>query len=131
MEENRRIDVDLLSAAGIPVWFPRIETVDEALASLRRLCAIALGAGVPGWFIRGGANFLGPVPAGGPRISCLCSRRRSTLITNRFWPRAYLDCADGIGCAACVPKELRRSGYLAGDRARKRRCRRPYWRGRV
>ncbi|WP_280407924.1 helical backbone metal receptor [Nocardia brasiliensis] len=62
MEENRRIDVDRLRAAGIPVWVTRIETVDEALASLRRLCTVALGAGVPGWLAEAESVWAAPPP---------------------------------------------------------------------
>src|SRR5215207_9990107 len=48
-EENRRLDVDRLRAAGIPVWVTVVESVDEALTSLRRLFTEALGVGDPGW----------------------------------------------------------------------------------
>ncbi|MFF0491071.1 helical backbone metal receptor [Nocardia sp. NPDC004068] len=48
-EENRRIDVDRLRAAGIPVWVTRIRTLDEAFDSLARLFEIALGVGRPAW----------------------------------------------------------------------------------
>jgi ABC-type Fe3+-hydroxamate transport system substrate-binding protein len=48
-EENRELDVQRLRDAGVPVWVTRIETVDEALASMRRLFADALGWGVPAW----------------------------------------------------------------------------------
>ncbi|WP_433578132.1 helical backbone metal receptor [Nocardia brasiliensis] len=62
MEENRRIDVDRLRAAGIPVWVTRIETVDEALVSLRRLCTVALGADVPGWLVEAESVWAAPPP---------------------------------------------------------------------
>jgi ABC-type Fe3+-hydroxamate transport system substrate-binding protein len=48
-EENRRVDVERLRAAGVPVWVTVIETLDEALASLRRLFTIALGWPAPPW----------------------------------------------------------------------------------
>ncbi|GAB2671594.1 helical backbone metal receptor [Nocardia goodfellowii] len=48
-EENRRIDVDRLREAGIPVWVTKIESVNEALASLARLCTVALGVDIPAW----------------------------------------------------------------------------------
>ena len=48
-EENRELDVDRLRAAGVPVWVTRIETLDEAFASLTRLLVEALGWGVPAW----------------------------------------------------------------------------------
>jgi ABC-type Fe3+-hydroxamate transport system substrate-binding protein len=42
-EENRRVDVERLRAAGIPVWVTVIRTLDEAFASLCRVFADALG----------------------------------------------------------------------------------------
>jgi ABC-type Fe3+-hydroxamate transport system substrate-binding protein len=48
-EENRRHDVELLRAAGIPVWVTEIETVDAALRSLRRLFIDVLSVPEPGW----------------------------------------------------------------------------------
>ncbi len=48
-EENRRIDVDRLRAGGIPVWVTVVESVDQALGTLRRLLVDVLGADEPGW----------------------------------------------------------------------------------
>ena len=48
-EENRRIDVERLRAAGIPVWVTVIRTLDQAFWSLRRMFAEALGWPEPGW----------------------------------------------------------------------------------
>jgi ABC-type Fe3+-hydroxamate transport system substrate-binding protein len=48
-EENRRVDVERLRAAGIPVWVTVIRTVDGALASLRRMFRDALGWPEPDW----------------------------------------------------------------------------------
>lgn len=62
MEENRRIDVDRLRAAGIPVWVTRIETVDEALASLTRLFAVVLGTAVPPWLTEAESVWAPPPP---------------------------------------------------------------------
>lgn len=42
MEENRELDVRRLREAGVPVWVTRIDTVTEALTSLRRLFDEAL-----------------------------------------------------------------------------------------
>src|SRR5487761_1269130 len=36
-EENRRLDVDRLRAAGVAVWVTDIRTLDGAIASLRRM----------------------------------------------------------------------------------------------
>jgi ABC-type Fe3+-hydroxamate transport system substrate-binding protein len=48
-EENRRVDVERLRAAGVPVWVTVIRTLDEALAALRRMFTVALGWPEPPW----------------------------------------------------------------------------------
>jgi ABC-type Fe3+-hydroxamate transport system substrate-binding protein len=48
-EENRKLDVTRLRDAGLAVWVTVIESVPEALASLRRLLTGPLGLEVPGW----------------------------------------------------------------------------------
>ena len=48
-EENRRIDVERLRAAGVPVWVTVVESVDQALATMRRLLVDVLGADEPAW----------------------------------------------------------------------------------
>ena len=48
-EENREIDVRRLRDAGVEVWVTRIESVPEAIGSMRRLFHEALGWGVPEW----------------------------------------------------------------------------------
>lgn len=48
-EENRELDVRRLREAGLDVWVTRIETVDEAFASMRRLFTEALGWKTPEW----------------------------------------------------------------------------------
>ena len=68
-EENRRLDVDRLRSAGIPVWVTVIESVDEALASMRRLFAEALGVGEPGWLTAAAAAWAQPPPARGLRVA--------------------------------------------------------------
>ncbi|MGY1771292.1 helical backbone metal receptor [Blastococcus sp. SYSU D00813] len=68
-EENRRLDVDRLRAAGIPVWVTVVESVDEALASLRRLFGEALGVGEPGWLAEATAAWAAPAPVAGLRVA--------------------------------------------------------------
>ena len=65
-EENRRIDVERLRAAGIPVWVTAIRTLDEAIASLRRMFSVALGWPEPPWLTHAEQTWRIPVP--GPRI---------------------------------------------------------------
>jgi ABC-type Fe3+-hydroxamate transport system substrate-binding protein len=59
-EENRRIDVERLRAAGIPVWVTVIESVDQALATLRRLLVEVLGSDEPGWLAEATAEWSRP-----------------------------------------------------------------------
>ncbi|MEV6321595.1 helical backbone metal receptor [Nocardia sp. NPDC051787] len=62
MEENRRLDVMRLRAARIPVWVTKIETVADAMASLTRLCAEAIGVGVPPWLAEAESAWASPPP---------------------------------------------------------------------
>ena len=48
-EENRRLDVERLRAAGVPVWVTDVRTLDQALASLHRMFTEGLGWPAPGW----------------------------------------------------------------------------------
>jgi ABC-type Fe3+-hydroxamate transport system substrate-binding protein len=61
-EENRRIDVDRLRAAGIAVWVTRIRTVDEAFTALARLFEVALGVGRPNWLDAAESVWAPPAP---------------------------------------------------------------------
>ncbi len=68
-EENRRLDVDRLRAAGIPVWVTVIESVDGAIASLRRLFTEALAVEEPTWLADGAAAWAEPPPVRGLRVA--------------------------------------------------------------
>jgi len=61
-EENRRIDVERLRAAGIPVWVTVIRTLDEAFASLRRMFGVALGWREPSWLAEAAREWREPAP---------------------------------------------------------------------
>jgi ABC-type Fe3+-hydroxamate transport system substrate-binding protein len=61
-EENRRVDVERLRAAGIPVWVTVIRTLDEAFRSLRRLFTVALGWPEPDWLAAAERAWAGPPP---------------------------------------------------------------------
>lgn len=65
-EENRRLDVERLRAAGVPVWVTVIESVDQALRSMRRLFADVLAVGGPGWLTTAAAEWSRPAP--GPEL---------------------------------------------------------------
>jgi ABC-type Fe3+-hydroxamate transport system substrate-binding protein len=59
-EENRRHDVEQLRAAGIPVWVTEIETVDEAVRSLRRLFTDVLSVPEPEWLRSAASDWSAP-----------------------------------------------------------------------
>ena len=65
-EENRRVDVERLRAAGIPVWVTVIRTLDEAVAALRRMFREALGWPEPAWLAEIEQVWRHPPP--GPRV---------------------------------------------------------------
>jgi ABC-type Fe3+-hydroxamate transport system substrate-binding protein len=62
-EENRRRDVERLRAAGVPVWVTSIESVPQALTSLRRMFTAALQWDAPSWLDAADAAWATP-PAG-------------------------------------------------------------------
>jgi ABC-type Fe3+-hydroxamate transport system substrate-binding protein len=65
-EENRRVDVERLRAAGVPVWVTVIRTLDEALRSLRRMFTVALGWPEPAWLGQAERAWRQPPPV--PRV---------------------------------------------------------------
>jgi ABC-type Fe3+-hydroxamate transport system substrate-binding protein len=65
-EENRRLDVERLRAAGVPVWVTDVRTLDQALDSLRRMFTEALGWPVPDWLAAAQQAWQQPHP-GWPR----------------------------------------------------------------
>jgi ABC-type Fe3+-hydroxamate transport system substrate-binding protein len=68
-EENRRLDVERLRAAGVPVWVTVIESVDQALASMRRLFTEVLAVGTPGWLDRATTEWARPAQLPGTRVA--------------------------------------------------------------
>lgn len=65
-EENRRLDVDRLRAAGVPVWVTVIESLDDAMRSIRRLFAEALAVAEPDWLMSAAEQWRRPAP--GPEL---------------------------------------------------------------
>jgi ABC-type Fe3+-hydroxamate transport system substrate-binding protein len=63
-EENRRVDVERLRAAGVPVWVTVIRTLDEAFASLRRMFRDGLGWPEPDWLAAAEDAWPQPAPGG-------------------------------------------------------------------
>jgi ABC-type Fe3+-hydroxamate transport system substrate-binding protein len=78
-EENRKLDVERLRAAGVPVWVTVIRSVDEALTSLRRMFTEALSWPAPSWLEEAGAVWSAP-PAG-PRLrAAICVWRDPWMV---------------------------------------------------
>jgi len=69
MEENRELDVRRLREAGVPVWVTVIESVPQAMSSLRRLFAEALVVEVPDWLVRVEELWSGEPPATVGRVA--------------------------------------------------------------
>ncbi len=61
-EENRPADLVALRAAGLPVWVTVIRTLDEALASLRRMLTVACQLPAPAWLDAAGQAWDLPDP---------------------------------------------------------------------
>ncbi len=62
-EENRELDVQRLCADGIQVWVTDIETVPQALTSMRRLLVDACGWDEPAWLVEAEGLWAGDVRA--------------------------------------------------------------------
>ena len=78
-EENRAADLAALRAAGLAVWVTVIRTLDEALASLRRLLTVACGLPAPAWL--DGAAKAWDLPGAGPPQA----RRAAIPVWRRPW----------------------------------------------
>ena len=68
-EENRELDVRRMRERGIAVWVTDIETVPQAVDSMRRLLREVLGEPTdPAWLVEAEAAWCGPVPAASARV---------------------------------------------------------------
>jgi ABC-type Fe3+-hydroxamate transport system substrate-binding protein len=61
-EENRRLDVDRLRAAGVPVWVTVVESVQDAWTSMHRLFAEVLDVRAPEWLLVAVEEWNRPAP---------------------------------------------------------------------
>ncbi len=69
-EENRRVDVERLRAAGVPVWVTRIDSIAESLASMERLLELGLGlARPPEWLVAARRVWDVPPRPDGPSVA--------------------------------------------------------------
>src|SRR5208282_2901152 len=68
-EENRKLDVARLREAGLAVWVTVIESVPEAMASLRRLLTGPLGLDLPDWLTAAAEAWARPAPGSRRRVA--------------------------------------------------------------
>lgn len=81
-EENREPDLEELRARGLAVWVTRIETLDQAFASLDRMFRHACRAARPGWLDRAEEAWRAPVQ--GPRRTAIVPIwRRPWMVAGR------------------------------------------------
>jgi ABC-type Fe3+-hydroxamate transport system substrate-binding protein len=90
-EENRRLDVERLRAAGVPVWVTVIESLDQALVSLRRLFGEVLAAGEPGWLTAAAASWAEPPAAPRTRVAVPVWRDPWMVVGSRTFTGDLLD----------------------------------------
>ncbi|WP_051026702.1 helical backbone metal receptor [Nocardia higoensis] len=81
-EENRRLDVDRLRAAGVAVWVTKIETLDEAFGSLRRLFTTVFAEPLPGWLGAAERAWAAP-PPDPPRAAVIPIWRNPWMVVGR------------------------------------------------
>jgi ABC-type Fe3+-hydroxamate transport system substrate-binding protein len=90
-EENREFDVTRLRDAGLAVWVTVIESVPEALASMRRLLTGPLGVAIPKWLATAERAWAGPReggwagPAAGPGSESMARPRVVVPIWRDPW----------------------------------------------
>lgn len=81
-EENRPPDIEALRESGLSVWVTKIETVEEAFASLERMFAVACRTEAPGWLSR--AREAWRAPWDGPRRTAIVPIwRRPWMVVGR------------------------------------------------
>jgi ABC-type hemin transport system substrate-binding protein len=84
-EENRREDVTALRDAGVPVWTTAAAaTVPQALESLRRMLAEALGVDEPRWLTQARAQWSDVPPVRATAITCVWRRPWMVLGRDTF-----------------------------------------------
>jgi ABC-type Fe3+-hydroxamate transport system substrate-binding protein len=86
-EENRKLDVVRLRDAGLAVWVTVVESVPEAIASMRRLLTGPFGLEVPPWLAAAEQAWAEPAPRSSPARSspARASRRVAVPIWRDPW----------------------------------------------
>ncbi len=94
-EENRRLDVERLRGAGVPVWVTVIESLDQALRSMRRLFVDVLGVEEPDWLRCAARDWDRPAPEPVRRVAVPIWRTRGWWLAPGRSPET---CWHGWGC---------------------------------
>jgi ABC-type Fe3+-hydroxamate transport system substrate-binding protein len=68
-EENRKLDVERLRDAGLAVWVTVIESVPDAMTSMRRLLTGPLGLEAPPWLAAAEQAWAGSAPRPARRVA--------------------------------------------------------------
>ena len=122
-EENRKLDVVRLRDAGLAVWVTVIESVPEALASLRRLLTGPLGLQVPDWLAAAEQAWAGRRPSPGPGAGSWC-RSGVTRGWSSARARSPATCWCGSAWTTC---SARARGATPAWRRRRSGPPRPMW----
>jgi ABC-type Fe3+-hydroxamate transport system substrate-binding protein len=120
-EENRQLDVQRLRDAGVPVWVTVIESLDEALTSMRRLFTEVLDVPEPEWLRAAAAEWARPAPEPVLRVAVPVWRDPWMVVGSRTFAgdvlarlglhNAFADSADRY--PKVEPAELRDAGLDA------------------
>ncbi|MGI5283497.1 helical backbone metal receptor [Nonomuraea polychroma] len=82
-EENRPADLEALRAAGIAVWVTKIETLEEAFASLERMFTYACRTARPAWLDAAEAAWREAAAEGPRRTAIIPIWRRPWMVVGR------------------------------------------------
>jgi ABC-type Fe3+-hydroxamate transport system substrate-binding protein len=111
-EENRKLDVDRLREAGLAVWVTVIESVPEAMASLRRLLTGPLGLDVPDWLAAAEEAWAVPVPGPAPQRASRPEPQRASRPGRRVAVPVWRDPWMVVGARTFTGDVLTRLGLV-------------------
>lgn len=107
-EENRELDVKRMRDRGIGVWVTDMETVPQALDSMRRLFTEVLSWGSPGWLDEADVLWRESAGRAGQGAEPADARRLVVPIWRDPWmvvgqPTYTADLLERLGCEVVVP----------------------------
>lgn len=104
-EENRELDVRRLREAGAAVWVTDIETVPQALASMRCLLREALELNQPAWLARAQELWAGAPPA------------QTSTVAVPIWRDPWMVVGPSTYTTDLLARLGRRNAFAGGDPA--------------